>query len=152
MLAKEAVLYALIDNSSIEKLVIANSAEEARKLCYESNVYGALVQFGNSSGSRVSRQNGVLRLDPVYYLGKLPRFGTENKNELLDELKEEINNETQNQHSIERELRSLKMKIDGEREALYREQNELKRHVEGLRRKKQSMKTRSIRKLTNQIF
>lgn len=134
--SEEAVLYALIDNSSIEKLVIANSAEEARKLCYESNVYGALVQFGNSSGSRVSRQNGVLRLDPVYYLGKLPRFGTENKNELLDELKEEINNETQNQHSIERELRSLKMKIDGEREALYREQNELKRHVEGLRRKK----------------
>ncbi|KAG5417961.1 smc6 [Candida metapsilosis] len=134
--SEDAVLYALIDNSSIEKLVIANSAEEARKLCYESNVYGALTQFGNSSGSRVSRQGGVLRSDPIYYSNKIPRFGTENKDEILDELKEEISKESHNQHSIERELRGLKQKIDNEREKLYREQTELKRHLEGLRRKK----------------
>ncbi|KAI5970780.1 smc6 [Candida margitis] len=135
-ISEDAVLYALIDNSSIEKLIIANSAEEARRLCYEPNVYGVLAQFGNSSGSRVSRQNGVLRSDPVYYSGKLPRFGSENKNEVLDELKEEISNESNNQNSIERELRGIKMKIDNERNTLYREQSELKRELESLRRKK----------------
>ncbi|KAI5956031.1 smc6 [Candida theae] len=135
-ISEDAVLYALIDNSSIEKLVIARSAEEARKMCYEPNVYGALTQFGNSSGSRVSRQGSVLRSDPVYYSGKLPRFGTENKEELLSELKDEINMEIQNQQSMERELRGLKSNVDSEREKLYREQNELRRLVDSLRRKK----------------
>ncbi|KAI5903152.1 Structural maintenance of chromosomes protein 6 [Candida parapsilosis] len=135
-ISEEAVLYALIDNSSIEKLIIASTAEEARKLCYEPNVYGALVQFGSSSGSRVSRQNGVLRSDPVYYSGKLPKFGTESKNELMDELREEINHEAENSRNIEREFRNVKIKIDEKRESLYHQQSELKRTIDGLRRKK----------------
>ncbi|KAI3406450.2 smc6 [Candida oxycetoniae] len=128
----EGALYALIDSNSIEKIIIARSSEEAERLCRQSNVHSVLLQFSRDSGKRVSF-NGDIRLDPVYYSTKAPKFGTTNKNELLEEIKREINEEKQNINNIERELRSLKVQIDSERNKLIIEVNLLKQKLDKLK-------------------
>ena len=121
----EDILYALIDTNSIEKLTIASSQEEARRLCRMPNVYSVLIQFGPDSGKRVT-YNGNLSIDPVYYLSKAAKFGSANKNDLMEEIMSGIRLEQLKLNEVERDTRTLNSERDSEKEVVKRELQQLK--------------------------
>ncbi|RCK65465.1 Structural maintenance of chromosomes protein 6 [Candida viswanathii] len=79
----DTVLYALIDGNSIEKTIIAESAEEARRISY---------------------QNNTIRQDPVYYLSSMAKFGAASKASKLRSLRMKFETEKENQAAQIREI------------------------------------------------
>ncbi|KAI5960771.1 smc6 [Candida pseudojiufengensis] len=147
----ETVLYALIDLASIEKTVIANSIEEAKRLCQESNVYNALVQFSESSGQRIWDNHGNHVQDPVYYSGKMPKFGVSNREELVNDLKQEIRREIQKLNEIEKKISESKKSFENEKVEVVRERRELSQELSRLKNIRASLEDKIDKEIDQSV-
>ncbi|KAI5950176.1 smc6 [Candida jiufengensis] len=146
----EAVLYALIDLSAIEKTIIANSFNEAKELSIRPDVYNVLIQFSDTSGSRISDYNGF-RSDPINYSGKMPKFGASNKEELLEDIKLDIHRENQKLNNIERQMRDEKRIFEEERTKLNGKKRNLSQELARLKKNRTELEDKIDKEIDQSI-
>lgn len=89
----EDVKFTLIDSSGVEEMVICDSMSEAESVTRSKNVKHAFCLKDRRSGVRVSRRDGQLSRDPIFYSNDLRRLaGRELSQDFEGELRE-INKE-----------------------------------------------------------
>lgn len=100
------VKFTLIDSSGVEEMVICESMREAELITQNRNVKHAFCLKDRSSGVRVSRRDGQLSRDPIFYSNDLRRLaGKELSHDFQGSL-EELNHEEARIHQKRNKLKA----------------------------------------------
>lgn len=76
LVESEHALYTLVDSNGIEQLITAHNQVEASQKIRKNNVRSAFFLFGARSGSSLSLNGNVERLDPIHFENDLSKFST----------------------------------------------------------------------------
>lgn len=133
------ILYTLIDVNGIEKHILCDSIEDAKRFANAPNVQNAFSLYNSRSGNRESFEGNTLRHDAVYYNSGPHKLSSVSGNPANDiaNIERQMEAEQQTISNLRRKLRELKLKTQNEEDEL---------------RSLLSSKQRQIRNLNDEIF
>lgn len=133
------VLYTLIDVNNIEKHILCDNINDAKRYAKDHNVQNAFSLYNSKSGIKESYEGNTLRHDAVYYNSGPRKISSVSGDPAKDiaNLDKQIEAESQLLSNLRRKIRELKVKAQNEGDEL---------------RSLLSSKQRQIRNLNDEIF
>lgn len=130
----EDVKFTLIDSSGVEEMVICDSMSQAELITRNRNIKHAFCLKDRKSGVRVSRRDGQLSRDPIFYSNDLRRLAGR---ELTQDIEGEL-----------REINKEEAKLQQRRDKLKAEEREKKLRLQADLEEKKGF----LKEINNQIF
>lgn len=123
----EDVKFTLIDSSGVEEIVVCETVAEAEEVTRANGVKQAVCLSDRRSGIRLSRRDGRLNRDPIYYSRDLKKLaGKVTSDSIMDELQEVSNEEAK----IQQKRNSLRAAEFEAKKKLQKELEERKKHLQ----------------------
>lgn len=122
----EDVKYTLVDSTGIEDIVICDSVAQAEDVTRHSGVKQTFCLSDARSGIRLTRRDGQLSRDPIYYSRDLRKLAGKNPGESIrDGLNEAINREAQ----LQKARNALRQELHDKKKNLQMQLLDKKKHL-----------------------
>lgn len=122
----ENIKFTLIDSSSIEETVICESILQAEQITKLSSVKQAYCLSDRKSGTRVSRRDGNLSRDPIFYSRDLRKLAGEVSN---DDINKELQEVLHEESKVQQQRNRLRMEEHEKKKEIQRELEEKKKYL-----------------------